>query len=81
MYVYYCNTILTTAMNNGSAKEIIRALTELTEDLKSSRINPGLHLMDNEAYIALNMKMTSMNIKYQLVPLNNHRANNAERAI
>ena len=35
MYVYEFNAILTTAMNNISYKEIIRAFTSLTEDLKS----------------------------------------------
>ena len=37
--------------------------------------------MDNEASTALNMTMTTMNIKYQLVPLSNNRANNTDRAI
>ena len=37
--------------------------------------------MDNEAYTALKLIMTTMNIKYQLVPPSNHRANNAKRAI
>ena len=37
--------------------------------------------MDNEASTALKMTMTTMGIKYQLVPPSNNRANNAERAI
>ena len=37
--------------------------------------------MDNEAYTALKITMTSMNIKYQSVPSSNHRENNAERSI
>ena len=37
--------------------------------------------MDNEAYTALNLTMTNMNIKYQLTPPRNHIAKNAERAI
>ena len=81
MYVYNCNAILTTAMKNISNKEIIRSLTDLTEDLKCHGINPGFHFIDNEAYIALNTKMTSMKIKYQFFPPSNHRANNAEREI
>ena len=35
MYVYYCNAIVTTATKNRNDKEMIRAFTELTEDLKS----------------------------------------------
>ena len=81
MNVYECNSILTIATNNRRDKDMIRAFTSLTEDLKSGRINPGFHFMDNEASTALNMTMTSMNNKYQLVPPSNHRANNSERAI
>ena len=54
-----------------------RDFTDLNEDVKIRGINTGFHFMDNEAYKALNMKMTSMNIKYQLVPPSNHIANNA----
>ena len=60
---------------------MIRAFAELTEDFKSRRINPGLNIMDNEASAFLNMTMTSMNIKYQLVIPSNHKAKNAEREI
>ena len=81
MYVYDCNAILTTAMNNRGDKGMIRAFTSLTEDLKIWGINPGFHFMDNEAYTALKLTMTSMNIRYQLVPPSNHRSNHSERAI
>ena len=37
--------------------------------------------MDNEASTALKMTITSMKIKYQLVPTINHRENNSEIAI
>ena len=60
---------------------MIRVFTDLTEDLKRHGINPGFHFMDNGASTALKMTMTSMNIKYQLVPPRNHRAKNAEIAI
>ena len=36
MYRYYCNTILTTAMNNRSDKGMIQVFTELTEELKAA---------------------------------------------
>ena len=81
MYVYEFNAILTTSMKNKSDKEMIRYFTSLTEDLKVRGINPGFHLMDNEASTTLKTTMTSMNIKYQLVPTSNHRENNVERAI
>ena len=62
MYVYCCNVILATAINNRSNKEMIRYFSELTTDLKSCKINPGLHFMDNEAPTALKMTMTIMDI-------------------
>ena len=79
MYVYDCNAIIITEIKNRSNKETIRAFTSLTEYIKRRGINPGLHLMDNEASTALNMKMTSMKIKYQLVTPSNHITNSAER--
>ena len=79
--MYDCNAILTTVMKNISDKEMIRAFTSLTEYLKIRGINPGFYFMDNEVCTVLKMKMTSINIKYQLVTPNIHIANNAERAI
>ena len=81
MYVYDCNTILTTEMKNRSDKEIIRDFTSLTEYLKIRGINTGFHFMDNEASTALKMTMTSMKIKYKLVPPSNNRTKSAYRAI
>ena len=37
--------------------------------------------MDNEASNALKLTITTMNIKYQLVPPSNHLANNVEKTI
>ena len=68
-------------MKNIGDKEMIRAFTALTEDLKSHGINPGFYFVENETSTDLKMTMTSINIKYQLVPPGNHRENNAERVI
>ena len=81
MYVYGCNAILTASMNNISEEDIIRDFTSLTEDLKSRGIHPAFLFMGNEASTNLRLTMTTMNIKYQLVPPRNHRSNNAERSI
>ena len=81
MYVYDFNSILTTEINNSSEKETIRDFKSLTEELKIRGINPGFHFMDNQESTALKMTMTTMNIKYQLVPPRNHRANNSDREI
>ena len=77
MYVYDYNAILTTSINNINEKEIMRAFTSLTEDLKSRGIHTGFHFMDNKASTTLNLTLTTMNIKYQLVSPSNHRSNNA----
>ena len=77
MHVYDFNAILTTSTKNINDKEMIPEFKYLTEDLKIRGINPGLHFMYNESSAALNMTMTSMKIKYQLVPPSNHRVNNA----
>ena len=81
MYVCGCNSIATIAIKNRSDKEIIKAFTSLTEYLKSRGINPVLHFMYNEVSTALNITITSINIKYQLVPPSNHRKNNSEISI
>ena len=68
-------------MKDRSDKDMIRAFTSLTEDLKSREIHPGFHFMDKEAYTALKLTMMTMNIKCQLFPPRNHRANNSKRVI
>ena len=40
---------MTTPMKNRSDKDMIRAFTELTTELKSRGINPGFHTVNNEA--------------------------------
>ena len=75
MYVYDWNVILKTAMNNRIDKEVIRAFTELSTDLKIHGINPGFNLMENKASTALKMAMTTMDINYQLSPPSNQRVN------
>ena len=64
MYMYDCNAILSTSMNNRSDKEMIRDFTNLTEYLKIWGIHPGLHFIYNDASTTLNMTMMTMNIKY-----------------
>ena len=81
MYVYGCNDVLAITMKNISDKSMIQAFTEITIDLKNWGINPVFHFMDNEASTTFKLAMITMDIKYQLVPPSNHKANNAEKAI
>ena len=68
-------------MKNRSDKEMIRTFTEFTTDFKSCGINPGLYFMDNKALTVFKMAIPIMEIKYQLDPPSNHRAENTERYI
>ena len=52
-----------------------------TKRVHNAGVQPNTYLIDNEASAQLKCKMTENNIKYQLVPPHNHRANLAERAI
>ena len=73
MYLYNCNYTLLTAMKNISDKEMTQYFIELTADFKSHGINPGFHFMDKESSASFKIKMTTMDINYQLVPRSNHR--------
>ena len=76
MHLYNYIDILRIAIKTRCDKEMIQAFTELTTDLKIHGIKPGFHFMDNKASTLLKMEMTTMNIKYQLVPPSNYRTNN-----
>ena len=60
---------------------MIQIFTDLSEDLNTSRKKTGFHFKYNKVSAGLKMKMTNMDITYQLVPPINHRTNNSERAI
>ena len=81
MYVYDCNKIMKTPMKNRSDKEMIRYFVELTAYLKICGFNPGFHIMDNETWTVFKKSMSTMDIKYQLVPPSNHRVKNPYRSI
>ena len=81
MYVYDCNDILTTSIKSKSDNKMIQDLKKCTTEFKIRGINLVCHFMENEASTALKLEMTTMEIKYQLFPPSNHRANNSERAI
>ena len=60
---------------------MIRAVTELTTELKTCVIDLGFYVMVNEAPTALKMTTATMYINYQLSPPINHMENNADREI
>ena len=68
-------------MKNKTSKEQIRAYKELLTRLKSSGIcDPKLHILDNEASKDF-QKEIEKQCKLQMVSLDTHRRNIAERAI
>ena len=81
MYLYYCNAILTTGMNNKRKKGIIWVFKQLTTYLIMHGINPGFQFIDNEASISFKMAIPIMDINYQLVLPGNYRAKDAEISI
>ena len=81
MYVYDCNTILTTVTKNRNDKEMIQAFTELITNLKIHGINPGFHFIDKIVSSASKMEMATMDINHQLVPPSHHKSKKSEREI
>ena len=54
MYIYDCNTILTTVLKNRSDKDMMQAFIEFNIDFKSRRINPVFHFMEKNHQQHLN---------------------------
>ena len=75
------DAILVKAIKNREAGEITKAWKSINERLRNANEVPNLYIIDNEASKQLKDAMQNENIKYQLVPPHNHRANRAERAI
>ncbi len=68
-------------MKNRSAGSMIKAYLALWAPLTATGvIRPTTHLMDNEASVELKAEIKK-NCTIQLVPLDNHQQNLAERAI
>ena len=62
-------------------KSLIEAYQTLWKRITaSSKVTPQMHILDNEASEAFKCKI-GKNCQYQLVPLDTHRHNLAERAI
>jgi hypothetical protein len=81
LYEYDMNAILTEALHNRTAPEILRAYKKLVKYLHSRGFRPKIHWLDNEASEELKQFNNSKQIEFQLVPPHMHRCNAAERAI
>jgi hypothetical protein len=75
------NTILVKAMINHTTGEMIQAYQVLVDCLRSARVTPKMHILDNECSAKFKERIQLNNMQYQLVPPNDHRRNIAEKAI
>jgi hypothetical protein len=68
-------------MATKSAADILAAFEQVQQILKRAGLSPKLHRLENECSEALKTYLNESDIKLQLSPPYNHRANAAERAI
>ena len=81
MYDYNSNAILTEPLKNNTTYELVRAQTRFTQYLLDRGLKPKALRIDNECPKALKRFSRSNNIDFQLYPPNDHRTNQAEKAI
>ena len=80
-YYYDSNAILTEPLKNNNTLELVRAQTHLTQYLLDLGLNPTALRIDNKCPEALQHFFRANSIYFQLCPPNDHRTNQAEKAI
>ena len=75
------NSVHAEPMRNRTSGEMVRAYQAILDRLKAAGINPSLHILDNECSQEFKDVITSNQLRYQLVPPNDHRRNAAEKAM
>jgi hypothetical protein len=68
-------------MPSHTDASIVQAFTKVISILKSGGYHPALNAMDNKCSAAVKKYFWSEAVNIQLVPLHNHQANAAKRAI
>jgi hypothetical protein len=81
LYDYDSNAILAEAIPNRNKKSLLAAFTKMHAQLCAVGLRPKYQRLDNECSDIMKEFMTEQQIKYQLVPPDQHRRNAAERAI
>jgi hypothetical protein len=81
VYDYDSNAIIAEPIINRTAKELLRAYTDIHTFLVQRGLRPQLQRLDNEASNALKTFLHEQEVDFQLVPPGMHRRNAAERAI
>jgi hypothetical protein len=80
-YIYDLNAIITPAMLSYTNASMVQVFAKVISILKSGGYHPALNVMDNECLFVVEKYIRSESINIHLVPLHNHQANLAERAI
>ena len=75
------NSILSEAMKDRTAGEIIKAYQKLIKRLRRAGIKPKKHILDNECSNEYKEAIEDNGMNYELVPKGQHRRNIAEKAI
>ena len=75
------NSILVEPMQNLISSKMVRAYQTLVDWLKACRIEPKMHIPDNECSNVFKKQIKTNNMDYQLVPPHDHRQNTAEKAV
>ncbi len=68
-------------LRNRTKEEIIRAYAKKINRMRIAELGIKKHTLDNEASNAFNQYIHQQEIQFELVPLGNHRCNQAERTI
>lgn len=81
LYSHDANAILAEPIKSRAQSELIRAYTTMQTTLIDKGFTLRLHILDNEAPLALQHIITSQQASFQLVPPNIHHRNAAECVI
>ena len=81
LYDYDSNAILTEPLKNNTTSELVRAQTRLTQYLLDRVLNPKALCIDNKFPEAPKFFFRANSIDFQLCLPNDHRTNQAEKAI
>ena len=80
-YNYTTNAIIVRAIVDREAPTIVAAFDDVFSYLERKGFKPRFNVLDNEASLAITKYLCSQHIKWQFVPLNEHRSNAVEQAI
>ena len=75
------NAILVEGLRNRTSGEMVATYQSMVDRLHERNIQPKLHVLDNEISQEFKNAIKANQMKFQLVPPNDHRRNVAEKAI